>query len=186
MQCNRVAQRLAYRLTDLREMVSRNPSEADGEPHAVPFCIVGNQAGAPTLAVRYFFTSSAVSTTAESYSGAPEALKALQWRQTALLSEAVLTALAFYIARGGGSRGARAICASEGDRVPEARIGALEETRFVSERAEDRAEQIHVRFEAGRFVCEARPIRRLSFDHKPFFERDWPDYLTGDIHDPVH
>ena len=52
------------------------------------------------------------------YSGAPEALKALQWRQTALLSEAVLTALAFYIERGGGSRGARAICAPDGRSRP--------------------------------------------------------------------
>jgi succinate dehydrogenase/fumarate reductase flavoprotein subunit len=117
------------------------------------------------------------------YSGAPEALKALQWRQTALLSEAVLTALAFYIARGGGSRGARAICAPNGDRVPEARIGALEAVRFVSERAEDRAEQILVRFDSAAFVCEPRPIRRLNFGDKPFFERDWPDFLTGAIHD---
>ena len=118
-------------------------------------------------------------------SGAPEALKALQWRQTALLSEAVLTALAFYIARGGGSRGARTICAPTGDRVPESRIGKLEDVRFVSERTEDRAEQIHVRFDAGVFVCEARPIRRLNRDDKPFFERDWPDFLTGAIHDPI-
>jgi succinate dehydrogenase/fumarate reductase flavoprotein subunit len=119
------------------------------------------------------------------YSSAPEALKALQWRQTALLSEAVLTALAFYIARGGGSRGARAICASEGDRVPQARIGRREDVRFVSERAEDRAEQIHVRFDARVFVCEARPVRRLNRDDKPFFERNWPDFLTGAIHNPV-
>ncbi len=119
-------------------------------------------------------------------SGAPEALKALQWSQTALLSEAVLTALAFYIARGGGSRGARAICAAEGDRIPEARVGMLEEVRFVSERAEDRAERIHVRLDAGAFVCEARPIRRRDRDDKPFFERDWPDFLSGAIHDPAH
>jgi succinate dehydrogenase/fumarate reductase flavoprotein subunit len=120
------------------------------------------------------------------YSSASEALKALRWRQTALLSEVVLTALAFYIARGGGSRGARAICALEGDRVPEARIGVLEDVRFVSERAEDRAEQIHVRFDAGVFACQARPVRRLNRDDKPFFERDWPDFLTGAIHNPVH
>ncbi len=119
------------------------------------------------------------------YSGAPEALKALQWRQTALLSEAVLTALAFYIARSGGSRGARAICASGGDCVPEARTGLLEDVRFVSERAEDRAEQILVRFDSGAFVCDARPIRRLASSDKPFFERDWPDFLTGAIHNPV-
>ncbi len=116
-------------------------------------------------------------------SGAPEAVKALQWRQTALLSEAVLTALAFYIERGGGSRGARTICAPAGDRVPKARVGVLEDVRFVSEREEDRTEQIHVRFDAGAFVCEARPIRRLNRDDKPFFERDWPDFLTGAILD---
>lgn len=119
------------------------------------------------------------------YSGAPEALKALQWRQTALLSEAVLTALAFYIARGGGSRGARTICASGGDRAPEARVGVLEDVRFVSERATDREEQIHLRYASGTFVCEARPIRRVNRDDKPFFERDWPDSLTGAIHEPV-
>ncbi|MGB7975029.1 MAG: oxidoreductase, partial [Roseiarcus sp.] len=119
------------------------------------------------------------------YSGAPEALKALQWRQTALLSEAVLTALAFYIERGGGSRGARTICAPTGDRVPESCIGLLEDVRFVSERTEDRAEQIHVRFDAGVFVCEARPVRRLNRGDKPFFERDWPDFLTGAIHDTI-
>ncbi len=119
------------------------------------------------------------------WSGAPQALRALQWRQTALLSEAVLTSLAFYISRGGGSRGARAICAPEGDRVPEARVGALEDVRFVSERAEDRSEQIHVRFDGGAFVCDARPIRRRDRDDKPFFERDWRAFLTGAIHDPV-
>ena len=117
------------------------------------------------------------------FSGAPDALKALQWRQTAILSEAVLTALVFYIARGGGSRGARAICAPDGAQVPEARTGAVEDVRFVPERPEDRIEQIHVRRDAGAFVCEPRPIRRRNRDAKPFFERDWPDFLTGAIYD---
>jgi hypothetical protein len=40
-----------------------------------------------------------------------------------------------------------------------------------------------VRVDADAFVCEARPIRRLKRDEKPFFERDWPDFLTGAIHD---
>jgi succinate dehydrogenase / fumarate reductase, flavoprotein subunit len=39
------------------------------------------------------------------FDGAYEAARALQWQQPALLSEAVLTALAFYVERGGGSRG---------------------------------------------------------------------------------
>lgn len=42
------------------------------------------------------------------FEGAHEAVRALQWQQTALLSEAVLTALVFYVKHGRGSRGARA------------------------------------------------------------------------------
>jgi succinate dehydrogenase/fumarate reductase flavoprotein subunit len=119
------------------------------------------------------------------FEGAYEAARAVQWRQMALLSEAVLTALAHYVERGGGSRGARAILSPKGDCAPQASHGPLEQFRFVSERLKDRAEQIHVRFEAGKFVCETRPIRRRNRDSIPFFERDWPDFLTGKIHDPA-
>jgi hypothetical protein len=42
--------------------------------------------------------------------GANEALRALQWRQSAIASEAIFKALNFYLERGGGSRGARAVC----------------------------------------------------------------------------
>ena len=118
------------------------------------------------------------------FDGANEALRALQWRQSAIASEAVLTALAFYLERGGGSRGARTVCAAGGDRVPQTRNGALENLRFISEREKDRREQIHVRMEGTTLVCETQPIRRRNRDYHPFFERDWPDYLTGAIHDP--
>jgi len=118
------------------------------------------------------------------FEGAYEAARALQWEQMAKVSEAVLQALAFYLERRGGSRGARAVCAPDGDRTPEARIGPLEEIRFLSERAGDRAEQIVVRYEGDGFVCETRPIRRRDRASMPFFERDWPDFLTGAIHDP--
>jgi succinate dehydrogenase / fumarate reductase, flavoprotein subunit len=117
------------------------------------------------------------------YEGAAGALRALQWRQTALLSEAVLTALAFYVEQGGGSRGARALCSPNGDRTPEARTGPLEEFRFVSERPQDRAEQIFVRLTDETFACDPRPVRRRDRNEQPFFERDWPAYLTGAIHD---
>jgi succinate dehydrogenase / fumarate reductase, flavoprotein subunit len=118
------------------------------------------------------------------FEGANEALRALQWRQIAIASEAVLTALAFYLKRGGGSRGARTVCSPSGDRIPQARSGPLEDLRFIPERVEDRGEQIHVRLEGATFVCESRPIRRRDRDDRPFFERHWPDYLTGAIHDP--
>ena len=52
--------------------------------------------------------------------------------------------------------------------------GPLNEVRFVSERDED--------FCDGKFVCEPQPIRQRDRDYRPFFERDWPDYLTGAIH----
>ncbi len=52
------------------------------------------------------------------YDGAYEALRALQWRQMAMVSEAVLTALNVYIERGGGSRGARVICDPDGECAP--------------------------------------------------------------------
>ena len=118
------------------------------------------------------------------FDGANEALRALQWRQSAIASEAVLTSLAFYLERGGGSRGARTVCAPNGDRTPQARSGPLSEVRFVSERDEDRREQIHVRFHDGKFVCKPRPIRQRDRDYRPFFERDWPDYLTGAVYGP--
>jgi succinate dehydrogenase/fumarate reductase flavoprotein subunit len=117
------------------------------------------------------------------YDGASGALRALQWQQTALLSEAVITALAYYVEHGGGSRGARTLCAPDGDRTPHARTGPLEDFRFVSERPEDRAEQIHLRLKGGAFACAVRPVRRRDQGGQPFFERDWPDFLTGAVYD---
>jgi succinate dehydrogenase / fumarate reductase, flavoprotein subunit len=119
------------------------------------------------------------------FDGASQALRALQWRQMAIASEAVLTALTFYLETGGGSRGARTVCSPDGDCVPQARSGPLENLRFIPERGEDRAEQIHVRLEGSAFVCETQPIRRRDRGYRPFFERDWPDYLTGAVHDPL-
>jgi succinate dehydrogenase/fumarate reductase flavoprotein subunit len=120
------------------------------------------------------------------YDGASGVLRALQWQQTALLSEAVLTALAFFVEHGGGSRGARALCAPDGDCTPKARTGPLVDFRFASERTEDRAEQIHVRLKSETFTCTTRPVRRRDRDAQSFFERDWPGFLTGAIHNSVH
>jgi succinate dehydrogenase / fumarate reductase flavoprotein subunit len=118
------------------------------------------------------------------FEGAYEAARALQWRQMAIASEAVLAALSFYVGRGGGSRGARTVCSPDGDKVPLARTGPLEEFRFRSERVEDRSEQILVRLDGDKFICSTRPVRRHDRSQRPFFERDWPDFLTGAIFDP--
>lgn len=112
-----------------------------------------------------------------------EAARALQWRQMALVSEAVLTALDHYISRGGGSRGARAILDPAGEGLPMTARGPLEDLRFRNERAEDRDRQIVLRAEGADFTITERPNRQMDHAARPFFERDWPAWLTGAIHD---
>ena len=95
----------------------------------------------------------------------------------------MLAALDFYVERGGGSRGARTVCDPKGDQVPHSRTGPLEDFRFLSERAQDRAEQILVRVERERFVIWTRSLRVSVPGERPFFERNWPDFLTGTIYE---
>jgi hypothetical protein len=116
------------------------------------------------------------------YAHAGEAIRAVQWHQMALASEAVLAALDHYIRNGGGSRGARTICDPLGDAEPSTRHGSLGQYRFRNERPEHREEQIVVRFDGTAMVISTRPNRSLDETEKPFFERDWPDWLTGLIH----
>jgi succinate dehydrogenase / fumarate reductase flavoprotein subunit len=110
-----------------------------------------------------------------------EAARAVQWRQMALASQAVLTALDHYIAQGGGSRGARAICDPEGAAVPQSAHGPLEAYRFRQERAEDRESQILICWTKGGMQISTRPNRTLDDTARTFFERDWPAWLTGAI-----
>ena len=111
-----------------------------------------------------------------------EAARAVQWRQMAIASEAVLTALDFYIRGGGGSRGARAICDPAGELTPMTQEGPLTQFSFLPERALDRENRIFVRYENGVFSCEVRPICRRARDDRAFFERDWPRFLSGAIY----
>jgi succinate dehydrogenase / fumarate reductase, flavoprotein subunit len=113
---------------------------------------------------------------------AGEVARVLQWQQMALASEAVLMALDHYIASGGGSRGARAILDTAGDCTPMAQAGPLEDTRFRSERAADQGVQILLRMQGDTMVLSTRPCRKMGGE-KPFFERDWPAWLTGAIFD---
>lgn len=98
--------------------------------------------------------------------------RCVQWRQIALVSEAVLTALDAYLSRGGGSRGARAIHDPDGSDVPVTRTGPREVFRFRAERKQDRAEKIPTRLENGAFTCSFQPIRRHDHSHVAYFERD--------------
>jgi succinate dehydrogenase / fumarate reductase, flavoprotein subunit len=111
-----------------------------------------------------------------------EAARAVQWRQMALASEAVLAALDHYIGSGGGSRGARAILDPQGEGVPMSAQGPLDGVRFRAERPEDRARQIVIRHRDGGFHIAERAIRSNDQTSRPFFERDWPAWLTGAIY----
>jgi succinate dehydrogenase / fumarate reductase flavoprotein subunit len=111
-----------------------------------------------------------------------QAERCMQWRQMALVSEAVLTALDAYLSRGGGSRGARAVCDPDGSDVPITRAGPLEAFRFRTEREQDRAEKIAVRFDDGGITCSFQPLRRHDPSRAAYFERDWAEFLTGAIY----
>lgn len=118
-----------------------------------------------------------------SFSRPSEVVRVLQWQQMALASEAVLTALDHYIASGGGSRGARAICDPAGDSLPLSAKGSLDEIRFRSENEKHKNEQLIVHMNNETLIVEARPIRHFDEANKAFFERDWPAWLTGGIFD---
>ncbi|WP_171241182.1 FAD-binding protein [Ruegeria sp. HKCCA5491] len=118
-----------------------------------------------------------------SFKRSGEVGRVLQWQQMSLASEAVLAALDHYIAKGGGSRGARAICDPNGDALPQAAHGPIPEVRFRSEREADMREQLLVHMDGEDMVVSHRKIRRFDQDARTFFERDWPAWLTGAIYD---
>ncbi|MFA9229894.1 MAG: FAD-binding protein [Microgenomates group bacterium] len=118
-----------------------------------------------------------------SFTRGGEIARVLQWQQMALASQAVLAALDFYIGHGGGSRGARAICDPKGEATPMARSGPLHDVRFRREREQDKVEQILVRLVGEDLQISTRPNRSFDESAKPFFERDWPAWLTGAVFD---
>ena len=117
------------------------------------------------------------------YGRAAEAVRGVQWRHMALASEAVLSALDFFIRGGGGSRGARAICDIAGESTPLARSGPLPDYRFRKERESHRKEQIVVRLDGDEIRLSTQANRSFDESAKSFFERDWPSWLTGRIYD---
>ena len=119
-----------------------------------------------------------------SHGRASEAARALQRAQMALASEAVLAALDYFIRQGGGSRGARAIRDPQGESLPVFRSGPLEDYRFRKERDTQKSEKIVVRLDGETLHVSIRPNRPFDESAKSFFERDWPDWLTGRIYDP--
>jgi succinate dehydrogenase / fumarate reductase, flavoprotein subunit len=107
-----------------------------------------------------------------------------QWQQTALCSEAVLTALADYTRQNGGSRGARAMCSQEGELAPDTRKGTLKDFSFIEQQDSDKKEKIIISYEdkTQTFKSLRMPIRNMEDPGKIYFEKNWGHYLNENIY----
>jgi succinate dehydrogenase/fumarate reductase flavoprotein subunit len=106
-----------------------------------------------------------------------------QWKQTALTSEALLTALQYYAKNGGGSRGARAMCSSHGEVTPEARNVDLSEFKFIQEKDEHKEHKLVLKRSGEDWNIEEVSLRDMESPSKIFFEKNWAPYLTDHIYE---
>jgi len=104
------------------------------------------------------------------------------WRQMALISAAVLTMLDDYISAGGGSRGARIILDPEGDCLPLTRNGPAQLWRFRPEQASDKEKKLTINYQEAKFIVRQKALRSLADSKDHYFEKNWPDFLNGNIY----
>lgn len=104
------------------------------------------------------------------------------WRQMALISAAVLTMLDDYISSGGGSRGARIILDPEGDCLPLTRNGPAQLWRFRPEQASDKEKKLTIHYQQAKFIVRQKALRSLADSKDHYFEKNWPDFLNGNIY----
>ncbi|MBZ7403224.1 FAD-dependent oxidoreductase [Klebsiella grimontii] len=104
------------------------------------------------------------------------------WRQMALISAAVLTMLDDYISAGGGSRGARIILDPEGDCLPLTRNGPAQLWRFRPEQASDKEKKLTIHYQQAKFIVRQKALRSLADSKDHYFEKNWPDFLNGNIY----
>lgn len=104
------------------------------------------------------------------------------WRQMAPISAAVLTMLDDYISAGGGSRGARIILDPEGDCLPLTRNGPAQLWRFRPEQASDKEKKLTINYQEAKFIVRQKALRSLADSKDHYFEKNWPDFLNGNIY----
>lgn len=105
-----------------------------------------------------------------------------RWKHMSLLSEAVLLSLQHYAKNGGGSRGARAMCSQEGEVAPETRLGFLNDFQFIKEKECDKGNKITLCWNGESFHIYEKPIRNVDDLNQIFFEKNWGNYLVGEIY----
>ncbi|PCJ62104.1 MAG: oxidoreductase [Planctomycetota bacterium] len=104
-----------------------------------------------------------------------------RWKQTALTSEAILTALNYFVKNGGGSRGARAICSNKGSKIPLSKNGPIKEFSFIEEQEKDKDKKIVLKFKNNEFEITEVPIRSMESPDIIYFEKNWSSFLNNDI-----
>ena len=60
--------------------------------------------------------------------------------------------------------------------------GAKEEWRFRSELAEDKNHKLTIQYSQGSFITEVKSLRMQPCINGIYFEKNWPDFLKGDIY----
>ncbi|TCL02114.1 MULTISPECIES: FAD-binding protein [Sodalis] len=108
--------------------------------------------------------------------------EAILWRHFAITSAAIFSMLDDYISAGGGSRGARIILDPKGDGVPNGRDDLIEKWRFRQENENDRLKKYLIRWNGESFYNFNRPVNPPVDLSRIFFEKNWPDWLMGNIY----
>ena len=96
-------------------------------------------------------------------------------------ANALAASLSFYICNEGGSRGARIICSSNPDAVPQAKRADLSHYAFLYEKDIHKNEIIDCTMHSDSFFCSVRNTKPLPDLSHIFFEKDWEDFLTNQI-----
>ena len=113
-----------------------------------------------------------------------QAVDIFRWRHLALTAEAVLQTLVHYVNEGGGSRGARAYLARDGEVTIVTQQGPLDDISYRPEKPEHRAYKITLSWTGESFFAiDHTPLREIEDLNRVFFEKNWGDYLTDTLHE---
>ena len=119
------------------------------------------------------------------------------WQQQILAALAVVDATQFYLQQHGGSRGARLVVnklaqqiteaeseektASALENTPDTVLGPLQEFSLVPENKALRNEKIITWYQDDSLHCATRAIKPAAQTDTIYFEKNWPDFLTGQV-----
>ena len=96
-------------------------------------------------------------------------------------AKVIIESLIFYISNGGGSRGARVICSERSSYIPQSSNEDLSEFRIVPENVVKRNEIIVAKYDGSNILISERQVKDFPNLDDIFFEKNWSDFLNGDI-----